>query len=146
MAERPSSCCSGFGRYQAVETFFVITSVSSPTSVAVGLAAIRPLKLMGVDHITINVLVAVGLAAIRPLKLFQPEQLVEPPLVAVGLAAIRPLKLFFVALFFQIACGCSGFGRYQAVETGLRPFGIRLFFRVAVGLAAIRPLKPDCMR
>ncbi len=57
--------------------------------VAVGLAAIRPLKLL----VQLLVQVAVGLAAIRPLKLENlHEKFPDTYKVAVGLAAIRPLK------------------------------------------------------
>ena len=38
-------CCSGFGRYQAVETFEISVEHQPIAIVAVGLAAIRPLKL-----------------------------------------------------------------------------------------------------
>jgi len=85
--------------------------------------------------------------------------------VAVGLAAIRPLKLENDILKNTMDFGCSGFGRYQAVETvqhvlnrpeGLCCSGFGRYqavetrcrtaishgFLVAVGLAAIRPLKP----
>ncbi len=37
-------CCSGFGRYQAVETLSGLRAVIPHQEVAVGLAAIRPLK------------------------------------------------------------------------------------------------------
>ncbi len=37
-------CCSGFGRYQAVETRGVFATLKPLIFVAVGLAAIRPLK------------------------------------------------------------------------------------------------------
>ncbi len=60
--------------------------------------------------------------------------------VAVGLAAIRPLNQQTFARGIETFFGCSGFGRYQAVETHRHRLGPcrRL---VSVGLAAIRPLK-----
>ena len=113
-----------------------------------------------------------GLAAIRPLKLARTAINVgmAKPQVAVGLAAIRPLKLVRRELSVNEAVSCSGFGRYQAVETiGRKPeyllklrcsgFGryqavetthhddVRFHAApVAVGLAAIRPLKPQMAR
>ncbi len=39
--------------------------------------------------------------------------------VAVGLAAIRPLKQRARTVFLVNGVRCSGFGRYQAVETPL---------------------------
>ena len=56
--------CSGFGRYQAVETMIPETSFLSFGFVAVGLAAIRPLKQGGVSVIR----VASGLQWVWPLS------------------------------------------------------------------------------
>ncbi len=60
--------CSGFGRYQAVETVMRAKVFGYFVVVAVGLAAIRPLKLPCTGHSRNLTEVAVGLAAIRPLK------------------------------------------------------------------------------
>ncbi len=86
--------------------------------VAVGLAAIRPLKHYCAQNYGAQLNVAVGLAAIRPLKpLISLFFLLTLFRVAVGLAAIRPLKLSSLWFSTTISSGCSGFGRYQAVET-----------------------------
>ncbi len=61
-------------------------------------------------------------------------------MVAVGLAAIRPLKHVGSGWEDGLCPCCSGFGRYQAVETDLASC-LHLSTTVAVGLAAIRPLK-----
>ena len=62
--------------------------------VAVGLAAIRPLKPDARTHSSFVAQVAVGLAAIRPLKPELNPATTKPRCgVAVGLAAIRPLTL-----------------------------------------------------
>ncbi len=84
--------CSGFGRYQAVET-------------------------ENHQQFVDGVQVAVGLAAIRPLKPAMANNNQKLLLVAVGLAAIRPLKQFGVFSKPVPPYRCSGFGRYQAVET-----------------------------
>ncbi len=89
---KASSSCSGFGRYQAVETGAAQANLLSGSIVAVGLAAIRPLKLPLPFTADIGNRVAVGLAAIRPLKRLSYILLSLPDCVAVGLAAIRPLK------------------------------------------------------
>ena len=63
------------------------------------LAAIRPLK-PDIRESNISASgVAVGLAAIRPLKQYHPPMIVViEPEVAVGLAAIRPLKLLNIRI------------------------------------------------
>ena len=82
-----------------------------------------------------------GLAAIRPLKRdFDSARSIDVESVAVGLAAIRPLKPSR-AIDCERYESCSGFGRYQAVETGLWSHTRPDPGEVAVGLAAIRPLK-----
>ena len=86
--------------------------------VAVGLAAIRPLKpYCPHSGATASILVAVGLAAIRPLKRYRAIIINFDWTVAVGLAAIRPLKQYGPACHIVLRRSCSGFGRYQAVET-----------------------------
>ncbi len=62
-------------------------------------------------------------------------------IVAVGLAAIRPLKRQLRNTKTGDHFGCSGFGRYQAVETHRPARKLYTTLPVAVGLAAIRPLK-----
>ena len=74
--QNPRQSCSGFGRYQAVETNICREKLSTLIHVAVGLAAIRPLKRL----------------------------------------VVRQASSF---------CCCSGFGRYQAVETLLKLFSRR---------------------
>ncbi len=58
-----------------------------------------------------------------------------------GLAAIRPLKHRGGAPHRRSHSRCSGFGRYQAVETVWCTARLQSKRLVAVGLAAIRPLK-----
>ncbi len=82
-----------------------------------------------------------GLAAIRPLKHLYEVTDVKWFRVAVGLAAIRPLKQVQKDLCNEKYLSCSGFGRYQAVETIQDAFLMCRRDAVAVGLAAIRPLK-----
>ena len=52
----------------------------------------------------------------------------------------------FIGLLPMLFEGCSGFGRYQAVETASTRSSSPPRMPVAVGLAAIRPLKRgnDC--
>ncbi len=132
--------CSGFGRYQAVETRKRNTRKLS-NKVAVGLAAIRPLKLQELESPSIPLVVAVGLAAIRPLKRYLDARTVPVPNGCSGFGRYQAVETRRCPVGGLPRIRCSGFGRYQAVETLVSHTKKNFARIVAVGLAAIRPLK-----
>ncbi len=106
-----------------------------------GLAAIRPLKHpWQFQWSLVRFQVAVGLAAIRPLKLVQGSVFNQPVDRCSGFGRYQAVETCFIRHIVRRRVRCSGFGRYQAVETPLRIISLTLLI-VAVGLAAIRPLK-----
>ncbi len=82
-----------------------------------------------------------GLAAIRPLKLLNGLPFATSSACCSGFGRYQAVETIWADNGYATISGCSGFGRYQAVETWIGELTPLSRLKVAVGLAAIRPLK-----